>query len=97
MTYRDETPAAGVGLDADGRRMSGQYRVKDGKELDLTFLAPNSRPSTDSGQLLQQQPAVMGVRLTLNNAEHRGRLRRGRLRRQSRRLRRDRLHQVGYW
>ncbi|MEV6605405.1 hypothetical protein [Kutzneria sp. NPDC051319] len=51
----------------------------------LTFLAPNSRPSTDSGQLLQQQLAVMGVRLTLNNAEHRGRLRRGR------------LHQVDYW
>lgn len=40
-------------LDADGWRMSGQYRVKDGKELDLTFLAPNSRPSNDIGQLLQ--------------------------------------------
>jgi peptide/nickel transport system substrate-binding protein len=53
-------------LDAAGWRLAGQYRAKDGKELDLTYLESNSPASTAIGQLVQQQLTALGVKVTLN-------------------------------
>jgi glutathione transport system substrate-binding protein len=53
-------------LDAAGWKMRGQYRVKDGKELDLTYVSSSTPASNDVGKLLQQQLAAVGVKLTVN-------------------------------
>ena len=54
-------------LDAAGWKMQGQYRVKDGKELDLTYLDSSTPASDDVGKLLQQQLGAIGVKVTINS------------------------------
>jgi len=53
-------------LDALGWKQSGQYRVKDGKELDLTYVSSSTPASDDTGKILQQQLAQVGIKVTIN-------------------------------
>ncbi|GAA3439504.1 ABC transporter family substrate-binding protein [Kutzneria kofuensis] len=53
-------------LDALGWKMNGQYRSKDGKELDVTYVSSSTPASDDTGKILQQQLAQVGVKVTIN-------------------------------
>jgi peptide/nickel transport system substrate-binding protein len=53
-------------LDALGWKQNGQYRAKDGKELDLTYVSSSTPASDDTGKILQQQLASAGIKVTIN-------------------------------
>lgn len=53
-------------LDALGWKQSGQFRSKDGKELDITYVSSSTPASDDTGKILQQQLAQVGVKVTIN-------------------------------
>ncbi|MFI6816470.1 ABC transporter family substrate-binding protein [Nonomuraea sp. NPDC050328] len=53
-------------LDAAGWKLSGQTRMKDGKELNLRFVMPSGLQLTKSeGELLQSMLGQIGVKVTL--------------------------------
>ncbi len=52
-------------LDALGWKQSGQYRVKDGKELDIEYVSSNVVAANDIGKLLQQQLAAAGIKVNI--------------------------------
>ena len=53
-------------LDALGWTQNGQYRSKDGKELDVTYLSSSTPASDDTGKILQQQLAQAGIKVIIN-------------------------------
>jgi peptide/nickel transport system substrate-binding protein len=53
-------------LDALGWKMNGQFRSKDGKELDVTYVSSSTPASDDTGKILQNQLAQVGVKVTIN-------------------------------
>jgi peptide/nickel transport system substrate-binding protein len=53
-------------LDALGWKQNGQYRSKDGKELDVTYVSSSTPASDDTGKILQQQLAQAGIKVTIN-------------------------------
>ncbi|MBV8931877.1 MAG: ABC transporter family substrate-binding protein [Kutzneria sp.] len=57
---------AGKDLDATGWTRSGQYRTKDGKELDLNYVSSSTEGGNNVGKLLQQQLAEIGVKVVIN-------------------------------
>ncbi|MBO0839248.1 MAG: ABC transporter family substrate-binding protein [Sciscionella sp.] len=58
--------AAKKALDADGWKLSGQYRKKNGKELDITFIKDNPNPISDNiTKLVQSQLAQIGVKVNI--------------------------------
>ncbi|WP_236655547.1 ABC transporter family substrate-binding protein [Streptacidiphilus carbonis] len=59
--------AAKAALDAAGWKMSGQYRQKDGKNLELTFVYPDGTAvSKNESVLLQAMFAAVGVKLDIS-------------------------------
>ncbi|MFI9387563.1 ABC transporter family substrate-binding protein [Kutzneria sp. NPDC052558] len=58
--------AAKKALDDLGWKQSGQFRAKDGKELDLTYVSSSTPASDDTGKILQQQLAQVGIKVTIN-------------------------------
>jgi peptide/nickel transport system substrate-binding protein len=63
-TYDPEKAKAA--LDAAGWKQSGQFRQKDGRTLDLTFVIPTGVPRSKSeGELTQAMLADVGVKLTI--------------------------------
>ncbi|MFI6482836.1 ABC transporter family substrate-binding protein [Nonomuraea sp. NPDC050663] len=57
---------AGQALDTAGWKLSGQTRMKDGKELNLRFVMPSGLQLTKSeGELLQNMLGQIGVKVTL--------------------------------
>ncbi|WP_328858823.1 ABC transporter family substrate-binding protein [Williamsia herbipolensis] len=54
-------------LDAAGWTMSGQFRKKDGKQLDLRDVIPSGAPNaTQEAQIMQQNLKDVGVNLTID-------------------------------
>jgi len=59
--------AAKAALDAAGWKLNGQFRQKDGKNLEITFVYPNGvSTSKNESVLLQAMFAAVGVKMDIN-------------------------------
>jgi len=53
-------------LDAVGWTRQGQYRVKNRKELDLTYVCSDTSVARPAAELVQQQLGEVGIKVTVN-------------------------------